>query len=536
MNLYSHKQRWKIVLMVVAVLIVGASLWYTGSIASKLRKEEIKKVEQWASDLRNNILQLNIANQSFNQQREAYLELKAKERTDVERWAAATRELSRDQLDYTFLISIIQENTTVPVILTDEHDAVSSTKNIGFERKDFAELVASRHPHWEKTKVRKYVDSLYRDTLLALVSEWKTHYEPIEISVMGSTRNRVYYRESDKLINFDKKIASLQRRSDSLFTDFNTRLATGNPLVPMIFVEDSTGWVIASNLPPEEWQEPQQLALHLKEMRGDNDSIPVYFGDELRGYIFYQNSELLSQLEVYPYIQFGIIGVFLLIAYFLFSTFRNAEQNQVWVGMAKETAHQLGTPISSLMAWTELLKDQGIRDEVILEMNKDLDRLQTVSDRFSKIGSAGKMEAADMVEVIHDMLAYLEKRVSNKVKFHVQHEGDCKVPINVPLIAWVIENLTKNAIDAMEGAGEVTYSVSSDGKKLYVDVKDTGKGIPQGKFKTVFRPGYTTKQRGWGLGLALVKRIVEEYHRGRIFVKESSPGKGTTFRIVLRRN
>lgn len=530
MNLYSKKQRWKILLMMAALLIVGASLWYTGRIAENLRKEEIRKVEQWASDIRINIIQLNLADQSFKNQRAVYSELKQRERKDVERWAAATKELSREQLDYTFLIGIIQENNNIPVILTDNNNEVSSIKNTGFERNTFKERYSNLYKNISTEKLKEITDSAYKDTLSQLINEWKKHYQPIEITVMGSIRNRVYYRESDLLLEFDQKIEILQRKSDSLFNEFNQRLTKGNPLVPMIFIDDSTQAVIATNLKIK----PDEIPEMILQMRSENDSIPVFLDEELKGYIFYKNSELLAQLQIFPYIQFGIIGLFTFIAYLMFSTFRNAEQNQVWVGMAKETAHQLGTPISSLMAWTELLKDQGISQSVIDEMNKDLQRLETVSDRFSKIGSAGSLVKANVAEVAQSVADYLQRRISNKVSIKVEALGDTTAQINVPLMAWVFENLAKNSVDAMEGSGSIHFNIFRENDKLIVDIKDTGKGIPAGKFKTVFRPGYTTKTRGWGLGLALVKRIVSEYHRGKIFVKESEPGKGTVFRLVLR--
>jgi signal transduction histidine kinase len=534
MSIYSHKQRWKIVLMVAAVAIVAASLWYTGQITNRLRKEEIRKVEQWALDIRSNIEQLNISDQSFSQQRGLYAEMKQRERKDVERWAAATRELSRDQLDYTFLISIIQENQTIPVILTDDQGRVSSIKNTGFERKTFVERVTKQHPDWQEDACKKLADSLYNDTLVTLISSWRQLHEPIEISIQGSIRNRVYYRESDRLLDFDRQISALQPKSDSLFARFNTSLASGNPLVPMVFLEDSTNRVLATNLPASQSGDPEKLEQLIDEMKGENEPIPVYFGDQLRGNIYYRNSDLLDELRIYPYVQFGIIGVFLLIAYFLFSTFRNAEQNQVWVGMAKETAHQLGTPISSLMAWTELLREQGTPDEVVVEMNKDLDRLRTVSERFSKIGSAGAMEPESLGALTRSVTDYLRGRISKRVNITVNAGEDSTVPLNAPLMAWVIENLAKNAVDAMEGEGDLEFSIFRENERLIMEVRDTGKGIPRNKFKTVFRPGYSTKQRGWGLGLALVKRIVEEYHKGKIVVKDSEPGKGTTFRISLR--
>jgi signal transduction histidine kinase len=225
-----------------------------------------------------------------------------------------------------------------------------------------------------------------------------------------------------------------------------------------------------------------------------------------------------------------------LVSYFLFSTFRKAEQNQVWVGMAKETAHQLGTPISSLMAWTELLKSQGVEDSVIVEINKDLNRLETVTDRFSKIGSGGELTSRSVGPVVENVYSYLEKRVSKKLVITHDCSSSIVADINEPLLEWVIENLSKNGIDAMGGEGALHAQLSEDDNFVHLDISDTGKGINNTHFKTVFEPGFTTKQRGWGLGLSLVKRIVEEYHHGKVFVLKSELGKGTTFRVSLKRS
>jgi signal transduction histidine kinase len=242
-------------------------------------------------------------------------------------------------------------------------------------------------------------------------------------------------------------------------------------------------------------------------------------------------------LKLYPFIQWGVIALFLLIAYYLFSTARNAEQNQVWVGMAKETAHQLGTPLSSLLAWIEVLRTKNVDPEVLAELSKDLGRLETVTERFSKIGSAPKLKQEDVNQVIEATLNYLKNRLSKKVEFtHTTTNGNkVMASINVPLLEWVLENIIKNAVDAISGEGKVDIHVTDQSQFVYIDITDNGKGIPKRARKTVFQPGYTTKQRGWGLGLSLTKRIIENYHSGKVFVKQSEPGEGTTFRIVLNK-
>lgn len=251
-------------------------------------------------------------------------------------------------------------------------------------------------------------------------------------------------------------------------------------------------------------------------------------------YIYYEDSILLKRLSLYPYVQMGVMVILLIIIYSALVYTKKAEQNRVWAGLSKETAHQLGTPISSLMAWNEYLASTGTDPEITAEMNKDIRRLSVIADRFSKIGSVPELEPHKLDDIAEESLQYMKKRISGKVKLSVENSGkNPEVMVSVPLFEWVMENLTKNAVDAMEGEGELTITTGTEKGKAWIEVKDTGKGIARKNFKNVFSPGFTTKKRGWGLGLTLVKRIIEDYHGGKIFVKESEPGKGTTFRIEL---
>ncbi|MDD3858685.1 MAG: HAMP domain-containing sensor histidine kinase [Bacteroidales bacterium] len=253
--------------------------------------------------------------------------------------------------------------------------------------------------------------------------------------------------------------------------------------------------------------------------------------------IYYSDSNLLRQLYYYPYIQLALVFLFILVSYFAFNISRKAEQDQVWLGMSKETAHQLGTPISSLMAWLEILKDTySDNPDLFNELEKDIKRLEKITDRFSKIGSQPQLSPMDIFEVLESSLAYIKSRIPNTIKITTDFslENRILIPLNPGLFEWVIENLCKNAVDAIGQKGEIIISVEKHLDFIYIDVKDTGKGIHKKYFKTVFNPGYTTKNRGWGLGLSLVKRIVEQYHQGKVFVKQSEIGVGTTFRIVLK--
>ena len=256
------------------------------------------------------------------------------------------------------------------------------------------------------------------------------------------------------------------------------------------------------------------------------------------GYInvCYDDSVMLRRLATYPYVQLGVVMLFVVVAIFALLTSKRAEQNKVWVGLSKETAHQLGTPISSLMAWVEILKETYPDDTLIPEMDKDVKRLELIADRFSKIGSLPEPVPASLTDVMQHVIDYMDRRTSKKVEFIKDFPAtDIIVRMNASLFEWVIENLCKNAVDAMEGSGTITLHMEETADKAVIEVTDTGKGIRKKDLRNVFRPGFTTKKRGWGLGLSLAKRIVEEYHKGRIFVKSSEPGKGTTFRIELRK-
>ncbi len=255
-------------------------------------------------------------------------------------------------------------------------------------------------------------------------------------------------------------------------------------------------------------------------------------------HLYYEDSTLLRRMSWYPLIQLVVMLAFVAVVYFAVLSTKKAEQNKVWVGLSKETAHQLGTPISSLMAWMELLPDYGVDADTIAEMNKDINRLSMIASRFSKIGSVPKMEAADLAALVDQAASYMNSRISPRISLRwnsSDHPAQIPVRASAPLLEWVIENLIKNAVDAMEGSGKITVTTKSDADaaRAVIEVSDTGKGIARKNFKTVFNPGYTTKSRGWGLGLTLAKRIIEEYHGGRIFVKDSTPGVGTTFRIEL---
>jgi hypothetical protein len=382
-NIYSRKQAWKLILLIIAVIIGISSLWVTNNLVKKLEQEERKKIELWAEGMK-----------------------------------ALANTQNPDQ-DITFIFQVIRNNETVPVIVTDNRDSIVFVRNL------------------DSLKIN---DTTYLQSRLA---DMKAHCDPIELVI------------SDKLTQF----------------------------------------------------------------------------------VYYEDSTILIRLLYYPYIQLAVIFLFILVAYFAFSSSRKAEQNQVWVGMAKETAHQLGTPISSLMAWIELLSLKNVDQEILLEIGKDIKRLEIVTERFSKIGSGTSLVPINVIEVLNNVISYMRTRTSSKVQFVLNYSttSELLVPLNPALFEWVIENICKNAIDSMESSGTIEISLYDQMQMLFIDIKDSGRGISKSKYKTVFQPGYTTKKRGWGLGLSLSKRIIEVYHNGKIFVKSSEINVGTTFRIALKK-
>ena len=386
MEPYLVKQRWKILLLVAAIAIGFTSLFITNNLVNDLALEEQKKIEVWAEAIRE---------------------------------ISLITDLSDSIQNFSLIVQVLQNNTTVPVMLTDERDSILSYINI-----------------------------------------------------------------NPKKINTEEKAKR-----------------------------------------------------YLNRMKASKNPIVVTLPDDSKNIVYYNDSSTLVRLTYYPYIQLLIIVLFILASYYAFSHSRKAEQNRVWVGLAKETAHQLGTPTSSLLAWFELIKDSNLEPELVENLGKDIGRLEKVTTRFSKIGSTPSLIETNLVSVVNATVNYLDGRVSKKICFtkHFNESDYVPVPINETLFEWVLENIIKNSVDAIQQEGEVSISIIDNTQVVFVDITDTGKGIPRSHFKTIFQPGFTTKSRGWGLGLSLSTRIIEEYHGGKLFVNSSEINKGTTFRIVLRK-
>ncbi|MDR1407888.1 MAG: HAMP domain-containing histidine kinase [Tannerella sp.] len=309
----------------------------------------------------------------------------------------------------------------------------------------------------------------------------------------------------------------------------------GNTTIPVILYDEKSNHAELRNIALPEKDSDTFFKHKMQEFEMRHEPFVIEVGDK-KQYLYYDDSIILKRLEIYPYVQLLVVSIFVMIAFFALAGTKKAEQNKVWVGLSKETAHQLGTPISSLVAWLDYLKTKNIDASHLSEMEKDVKRLEMIVDRFSKIGSNPEPLPLNINQAIRSACEYMESRISSKVKMNLElADRPILALMNESLFSWVIENLTKNAVDAMNGQGSITYQVSEKGKKICLDITDTGKGIHKSRFDTIFNPGYTTKARGWGLGLSLVKRIVESYPGGRIFVKNSELGKSTTFRIEMRK-
>ena len=310
-----------------------------------------------------------------------------------------------------------------------------------------------------------------------------------------------------------------------------------NKTIPVILVDDNGSILYHKNFPSKKANNIDFLKSQLEVMKESHEPIVFEYAEGKQNKIYYKDSILLTRLKIFPYVILVVISLFIITGYFAFSNSRKSEQNKVWAGMARETAHQIGTPLSSLMGWVTLLHDQGGNEEVVSEMNKDILRLQMITERFSKIGSQPELKNQDVNKIVQRSFYYMKDRSSSKIDFKLEvSEHDIFSSLNIQLFGWVIENIMRNAIDALQGKGEIKVQVKDDSKNVIIDISDNGKGIKSTQLKTVFEPGYTTKIRGWGLGLSLVKRIIEDYHKGEVYILHSELGKGSTFRISLLKN
>jgi signal transduction histidine kinase len=383
-----------------------------------------------------------------------------------------------------------------------------------------------------KYEFRLRVGLLITALLIISATLWYTHL----------LANKLAAEERKRMQLLADAYERLNQSNENTDITFLLNIIEGNKTVPLILTNEKMEIQGQRNFDSTKEKSPIYLKEQLQAMSENGDSIGIRFNNKVIQYIFYKDSNLLIELKYFPYIQLLIIIIFLSVAYLAFFSSQRSVQNKLWVGMAKETAHQLATPLSSLSAWLEHLNlkitDEEIKENIIPEMNSDIERLEIITERFSKIGSAPELLTSEIVPTIHQIVDYMKRRASAKIQFNyqIQVPATKQIRFNSSLFNWVMENLLRNALDSMGSTGTIEISLTENSKQLLIDIKDTGKGIPKDQFKTVFQPGFSTKKRGWGLGLALCKRIIEEYHQGKIFVKESTQGAGTTFRIALNKD
>lgn len=357
----------------------------------------------------------------------------------------------------------------------------------------------------------------------------------VVLSVSFTTRlaNKFAEEEYRKIELWAEATRQLIMADEDDNIDLILSVMEGNTTIPVYMVDSAHQLLLSRNVQEPKHNKEEFYQQRINNLRLSQEPIVVQVNEEVTQYIYYEDSILLRRLYWFPYVQLAVIIAFIAIAVIALIMAQRSEQNSLWVGLSKETAHQLGTPISSLNAWNELLKATYPNDALLPQMDEDIRRLQMIAERFSKIGSQPTLNQEAILPIVQSAMEYMRVRTSNKITYTLHADTDCQVMVCKPLFEWVIENLCKNAIDSMEGKGEITLSLTKQENKVHLDITDTGKGIDRRHFKTIFKPGYTSKKRGWGLGLSLAKRIIEDYHRGKLFVKQSQIGVGSTFRITL---
>ena len=486
--------------MALSIVLALLALWQVQNVARQVRESEEAKIRLWANAIaqRN---QLSSATQQFFQQATLDEHRKMRLYTDILQ-SFNDPDQSVDLRFSLAYVNYIVDSAKTPIIITTSNDSIITVPK---------ELVGQK--------------------LEGSLMEEYSQNPPFQYRIWGMPMT-LYYKESQYYTQLRQVLMGFTR-------SFLADITNNSVFVPVIIADSSRTHALAlGNIDSAEVNNPAKLLTRLDAMASENNPIQITLPDNSRAYVYYENSALLKALRWVPLFYLIIALVLLLVAYYIFRTTRTMEQNRIWVGLAKETAHQLGTPLSSLVAWKEYLKGKEFNEEYATEVGKDLQRLETITHRFSKIGSVPELKEENVEEAVRQAIGYLQSRAPRKVQFVVSFPEDEQfiAPLNSHLFQWVIENLCKNAIDAMEGAGTVTIVGSQDARSIYLDVSDTGRGMSPSVQKRIFDSGFTTKSRGWGLGLPLARRIVNQYHRGRLYLKYSVPGQGTTFRIVLRKN
>lgn len=500
MKSYNTKKKWKWLLFASATLIFVFFFFYSNRIINNIAEEERHKVAIWADAITYKAELVTHTDAFFEN-----IRIEEGKRASI--LAQAMQKVNESSIneDISFYINIITSNSTIPTIIATPTGHINYAVNVTPE-------ISNIHNIYELGEEKKKFDSI-------LSYYYKNEY------------NIIYYKES-------KIYHDLKMVIDNLVQSFFQEVVINEASVPVIITDSTMRQIITyGNIDSSKIGSHIQKLELIQSMKTANTPIMIELPQQGKCYVLYEESTILKQLRYFPFIQAFIIIAFAIIAYLMFSVSRRSEQNRVWVGMSKETAHQLGTPISSLMAWNELLKEMNIDASITHEMDKDLTRLETIAQRFSKIGSIPEMKEEEIITVISEFVLYLQSRISSKVtiNFNPNKTDNLYIPINKYLFEWVIENLCKNSVDAMEGQGVILIELFEEEKVIHIDITDTGKGISSKNIKNIFKPGYTSKQRGWGLGLTLAKRIIKEYHKGKLIVKSTAINHGTTMRITLRK-
>lgn len=500
-QIFKRKNLWELIVLSIASLLALATIILSNYIANNLAEKEAYQVKLWADVIQKKAKLLELSNEIF-------INLSLDERKKVELNAKATKlivtESDNDKLS--FFLDILKFNENIPTISTDSKHKILEYRNIN-------------NPAIQK-------DSILDSVLFPEFFKFK----PIEIQFEKNI-NYIYYKESIIFIQLMNYI----NNSGKLF--FN-EIGDNTSSLPVLIVDENDSIFQKGNIPDEIWNNKEKKLDFIANIKSSNPPIILELEKGKKKYIYYKNSSIIGYLKWFPIFLYGAIAILIFITYSAISNARKIEKNQIWVGMSKETAHQLGTPISSLGAWLEVFKeDNGHYDEhqknILNEMEKDINRLSLIADRFSKIGSKPKLESTNLYNILFNSLEYLKLRAPKKVQFELNVlDNEVKVDINKPLFEWVVENLVRNALDAIPHDGKIIVNYIQVQQKVFIDFIDNGKGIST-DFKEIFEPGFTTKKRGWGLGLSLCKRIIEDYFGGKIYVKWSQPYKGTQFRIEL---
>jgi len=491
-------------LFLASFLIVIAAVWWTFVIVRQISNDEHHKVRMWVSSVQRKANLIEYSKNFFEQ-------IEQSERNRLELWAGALLKMAhaRSAVEFELYRQISEENTTIPVIVTSQDFKILHHTNTRFD--------------YLGTEAPEYLEG-------ELLEDF-SQYPPLVVSFMGGYWYFFYQHP--------KAFIELQQILDDVIHSFMDEIVTNSIFAPILVVTKDERTVIqAGNISPEEYADPATLRKTLNRMRAQNKPIEFSFDTYETLLIFYESSIIARRLVYLPIIAFAILFIFALYLIWVVKMSRQSESNKLWVGMSRETAHQLGTPLSSLMGWTEYLRSQNVDEKYLVEIKKDIDRLVVISERFSKIGSEPKMKTENIVQIIHKSITYLQPRLSQKIKIQVNVSPNAVIltSVNAQLLEWVLENLAANAVDAIGTKdGLVEIYITEQIKTITIDIVDSGKGIPKTQWKTVFEAGYTTKSRGWGLGLTLCHRIIHNYHKGDIFVKQSAAGEGTTFRIILKK-